>query len=174
MEFSRQEYWSGLPFPPPGESSRPRDRKTQVSYVVGRFFTIWATRENKLCLGTSLAVQWLRLRTPTAGATGSIPGLGNKNPHATERSKKKKKKKTIHWEVCGKRDTLQSGSVIGIISMQGNLATSSKMTNACILWLRRFTFKNLHPRFTGMWVCTELFIVIRDLKGPKCPSGGDS
>ena len=21
MEFSRQEYWSGLPFPPPGESS---------------------------------------------------------------------------------------------------------------------------------------------------------
>ena len=24
--FSRQEYWSGLPFPPPGESSRPRDR----------------------------------------------------------------------------------------------------------------------------------------------------
>ena len=25
MEFSRQEYWSGLPFPPPGESSQPRD-----------------------------------------------------------------------------------------------------------------------------------------------------
>ena len=26
MGFSRQEYWSGLPFPSPGESSRPRDR----------------------------------------------------------------------------------------------------------------------------------------------------
>ena len=25
MGFSRQEYWSGLPFPPPEESSRPRD-----------------------------------------------------------------------------------------------------------------------------------------------------
>ena len=25
MEFSRQEYWCGLPFPPPGESYRPRD-----------------------------------------------------------------------------------------------------------------------------------------------------
>ena len=24
MEFSRQEYWSELPFPPPGESSQPR------------------------------------------------------------------------------------------------------------------------------------------------------
>ena len=30
MEFSRQEYWSGLLFPPPGESSWPRDR-THVS-----------------------------------------------------------------------------------------------------------------------------------------------
>ena len=25
MGFSKQEYWSGLPFPPPGESSWPRD-----------------------------------------------------------------------------------------------------------------------------------------------------
>ena len=25
MGFSRQEYWNGLPFPSPGESSRPRD-----------------------------------------------------------------------------------------------------------------------------------------------------
>ena len=25
IEFSRQEYWSGLPFPTPGESSQPRD-----------------------------------------------------------------------------------------------------------------------------------------------------
>ena len=42
--FSRQEYWSGLPFPSTGESSLPRDW-TQVSYVAGRCFTIWATRE---------------------------------------------------------------------------------------------------------------------------------
>ena len=42
--FSRQEYWSGLPLPSPGESSQPRDQ-TQVSRVAGRHFTIWATRE---------------------------------------------------------------------------------------------------------------------------------
>ena len=30
--LSRQEYWSGLPHPPPGESSPPRDR-TLVSHV---------------------------------------------------------------------------------------------------------------------------------------------
>ena len=44
MEFSRQEYWSGLPCPPSGESSCPRDQ-TQVSHVVGKFFTIWTAPE---------------------------------------------------------------------------------------------------------------------------------
>ena len=41
MEFSRQEYWSGLPFPPPEKTSWPRDW-TQVScscYVARKFFT---------------------------------------------------------------------------------------------------------------------------------------
>ena len=42
MEFSRQEYWSGLPFPSPGDL--PRDQ-AQVSHIACRFFTIWATRE---------------------------------------------------------------------------------------------------------------------------------
>ena len=44
MEFSRQEYWSGLPCPPPGNLPKHRDW-TQVSHIAGRFFTIWATRE---------------------------------------------------------------------------------------------------------------------------------
>ena len=37
MEFSRQEYWSGLPFPPPEESSQHRSQ-THVSCIAGRFF----------------------------------------------------------------------------------------------------------------------------------------
>ena len=41
MGFPRQEYWSGLPFPSPEESSQPRDL-TQISCIAGRFFTIWA------------------------------------------------------------------------------------------------------------------------------------
>ena len=44
MGFSRQEYWSGLPFPSPGESSWPRDW-AWVCCIAGRFFTIWSTRE---------------------------------------------------------------------------------------------------------------------------------
>ena len=39
MDFSQQEYWCGLPRPPPGGSSQPRDQ-TQVSRIAGRFFTI--------------------------------------------------------------------------------------------------------------------------------------
>ena len=38
------EVWSGLPFPSPGESSRPWDQ-TQVSCTAGRFLTVWAPRE---------------------------------------------------------------------------------------------------------------------------------
>ena len=76
MGFSRQEYWSGLPFPSPGHlpdsgielrspalqadnlnseppafpffrgSSKLRDQ-TQVSLIAGRFFTSWATGEDQ-------------------------------------------------------------------------------------------------------------------------------
>ena len=44
MEFSRQESWSGLPFPFSRGCSQPRDW-TQVSHTAGRRFTVWATRE---------------------------------------------------------------------------------------------------------------------------------
>ena len=42
MEFSRQEYWSGLPFPSPGDLPSPW---IKVSCIAGRFFTVWATRD---------------------------------------------------------------------------------------------------------------------------------
>ena len=43
---------------------------------------------------TSLAVQWLRIHTSTAGATGLIPGWGTKILHA----KKKKKRQKTNWD----------------------------------------------------------------------------
>ena len=42
MRFSRQEYWSGLPFPSLGDLP-PRDR-TRASRIAGRHFTIWASK----------------------------------------------------------------------------------------------------------------------------------
>ena len=44
MEFSRQEYWSGLPFHSPGDLPDPWDW-TWVSRIAGRRFALWATRE---------------------------------------------------------------------------------------------------------------------------------
>ena len=47
MGFSRQEYWSGLPFPPPGDL--PNSETNPMSLVspalAGRFFTTSATWE---------------------------------------------------------------------------------------------------------------------------------
>ena len=38
MEFSKQEYWSWLPFPPPGDLSNPGILANQISYIscIGR------------------------------------------------------------------------------------------------------------------------------------------
>ena len=48
--------------------------------------------------GTSLMVQWLRLRPSNAGDTGSIPGQGTKIPHAVSAAIKKKKKNSSHTD----------------------------------------------------------------------------
>ena len=42
--FSRQEYWSGLPFPSPGDFPLPRDQ-THISCIGRQILSHWATRE---------------------------------------------------------------------------------------------------------------------------------
>ena len=67
MGFSRQEYWSGLPCPPPG-SSWPRDR-THVSFIVGGFLLIShkrsptlkyysAIKQNKIMILAAPLMDW--------------------------------------------------------------------------------------------------------------------
>ena len=43
MGFSRQEYWSGLPCPPPGDLSNPGIEPVSLMSLAlaGRFFTTW-------------------------------------------------------------------------------------------------------------------------------------
>ena len=60
MGFSKQEYWSGLPFPPPGDLPNPGTEPTSLTSheLAGRFFTTGATWEALffpllLCMGTS-------------------------------------------------------------------------------------------------------------------------
>ena len=47
MEFSRQEYWSGLPFPSPGDLHDPEIKLASLTFLAlaGEFFTITATWE---------------------------------------------------------------------------------------------------------------------------------
>ena len=40
--FSRQEHWSGLPFPPPGDLPNPETEPGLLHCGQGRFFTDWA------------------------------------------------------------------------------------------------------------------------------------
>ena len=51
MEFSRQEYWSGLPFPLPGDLPDPGIEPTSLALPAwaGKFFITSASREVSLC-----------------------------------------------------------------------------------------------------------------------------
>jgi len=40
MEFSRQEYWSGIPFPIPGDLPDLGIKPTSLAFLAGRFFTL--------------------------------------------------------------------------------------------------------------------------------------
>ena len=50
MEFPRQEYWRGLPFPPPENLPDPGMESTSLESpaLAGRFFTTVATWEGPL------------------------------------------------------------------------------------------------------------------------------
>ena len=69
MGFSRQEYWSGLPFPPPGDLPDPGAEPTSLMSpaLAGRFFTTSATWE----VSSSQRIQ---------GSQGNARELNN--PHA--------------------------------------------------------------------------------------------
>ena len=64
MEFSRQEYWSGLPFPTPGDLPDPETEPTSLMSppLAGRFFTtsttwealIWGRMDSCICMVESL------------------------------------------------------------------------------------------------------------------------
>ena len=58
MGFSRQEYRSGLSFPPPGDLPNP-GLKPGSPALAGRFFTVWVTREALPGKGTIGEVQIL-------------------------------------------------------------------------------------------------------------------
>ena len=55
MGFSRQESWSGLPCPPPGDLPSP-GMEPESPALMGGFFTTGATWEAHVCLHTHLKI----------------------------------------------------------------------------------------------------------------------
>ena len=65
MGFPRQEYWSGLPFPPPGDVPNwPRDQ-THISCTVDRLFTTEPPGKPQICISSISPVQ--RTKGPIRG-----------------------------------------------------------------------------------------------------------
>ena len=68
MGFSRQEYWSGLSFPSPGDSPNPVIEPWSTS-IAGRFLTDWATQFSSV---QSLSCVWLFAVPWTAARQASL------------------------------------------------------------------------------------------------------
>ena len=62
MGFRRQEFWSGLPFPPPGDLPHPASLMSPA--LAGRLFTTSATWEEKLMEGMATHSSVLAWRIP--------------------------------------------------------------------------------------------------------------
>ena len=107
MGFSRQEYWSGLPGPPPGDlpdpgiqavclmspalawpfsrgSPQPRDW-APVSHIEGGFFTGWATRDAP-CIGGWFLYHEHHLGNPRPFSKSSFPHPSLLPPPKRQRS----------------------------------------------------------------------------------------
>ena len=79
MGFSRQEYWSELPCPPPGDLPYPGNELVMsawVSCIAGRFFTHWATwkaQEIKYLSNSLFSLPQWRVSSRRAGPPSAAP-----------------------------------------------------------------------------------------------------
>ena len=100
----------------------------------------------EVSLGTSLAVQWLRLCAPSAGGMGSIPGHETEISHAMQHGQKPKKKS---------KSNLLSGTWV----MNAAVIRNSLMTSVLASLNRRLAYSLVHfswwaltcPTHTRWW-----------------------
>ena len=70
MGFFRQEYWSGLPFPSPGDIPSPGTEPVFlacVSLIAGRFFTVEPPRKPQIFTYLGQLIYFAFPRTPLLG-----------------------------------------------------------------------------------------------------------
>ena len=70
MGFSRQEYWSGLPFPPPGDLPDPGIKLTSLA-LAGRFFTTEPPGNQSVPPPKDHHLSWARAG-PSVDPTGTV------------------------------------------------------------------------------------------------------
>ena len=79
MEFSRQEYWSGLPFPSPEDLPDPGTEPSSLGFSAP-FLSGAHWKIHLKCIlyliGVSLMAQWYRIHPYNAGVTGQTPRAG--------------------------------------------------------------------------------------------------
>ena len=81
MEFSRQEYWSGLPYPPPGDLPDPgiQPKPLRSPALAGGFFTTsptWETQSvSQFTMAESPAFYLCLSRRPTLPTGQPVPAL---------------------------------------------------------------------------------------------------
>ena len=79
MEFSRQEYWSGLPFPPPGDLPDPGIEPTSLALQV--FFFFFTTEPTGKPRGGILLFKKLMFQLSVIlGKSEALHGLGEGAP----------------------------------------------------------------------------------------------
>ena len=99
MGFSRQEYWSRLPFPFLGDLPNPRIGLILV-YITGWLFTVWATRE----------APWVGLGSGVGGGCGNL--------HRKEENKRvwmKRNDSRGKWEGAGQHSVHRRDGTLGDI-----------------------------------------------------------
>ena len=113
--------WSGLPFPSPRDLPRLGIQLVSPA-LAGRFFTAEPLGKPLLMpcrntVGTSLAVQWLRLHAAHAGGLGPVPGQGTRCHVLQLRAGRPQLKvspaamKTRHRQINKKRNTKKRKTV---------------------------------------------------------------
>ena len=77
VEYNSHTWFSILPFKAECGSSaeqEPQYHLLEILIEMQNFNPHPRPAESEICIGTSLVVQWLRLRAPNAGGPCSIPG----------------------------------------------------------------------------------------------------
>ena len=77
MGFPREEYWSGFPFPSPGNLSDPGIKPVSLEFPCFGRCNLYHSSKS-INTGNSVVGQWLGLDISTTGGMGSIPGQGTK------------------------------------------------------------------------------------------------